>query len=287
MKNFLTNRSVLLVLLLILATIPGCSFSIGSANQNSGSNTAEAQPTPTSGQGDAAAGTAQSTSPDALVSDLYKQHDAKKSPFFQSENRGLVDKYFTKSLGDMIWNDAVQSHKDQGVGALDFDPLYNGQDFEIKNFKVGAADLKGDKATVTASFNNFGKPQTVKFLLVNEKNAWKISDVDYGSKMTLTGVFKGNFESKVDPPTEGFFEGKYQVGDTTCTVKAVKMAFEVRWAKGSGVEMFFANDGGDLSFSSESKDGGLQNTFAFEDEDYNVGTFMRADGKEFPVRKIK
>lgn len=284
MKTFLTSKIAILLLCTIAAI--GCSTA-GIANQNSSANnSAEAQPTPTAGQGEAAAGSAQ-TSPNALVADLYKQHDAKKGPFFQDKDRALVDKYFTKALGDMIWNDAVQSRKDQGVGALDFDPMYDGQDFEIKNFKVGAADLKGDKATVVASFHNFGKPQTVKFLMVNEKNAWKISDVDYGSKMTLTGVFKGNFESKVDSPTEGFFEGKYQVGDTTCTVKAVKMGFEVKWVKGSGVEMFFPSGDGSYNFASEKDAKGGENVFFFDDDNYDTGMFRRADGKEFPVKRSK
>ena len=87
----------------------------------------------------------------------------------------------------------------------------------------------------------------------------------------------------------GEFEGKFQVGDTTCTVKPVKMAFEVRWAKGSGVEMFFAEDRaerpGNFRFSTRRAE--KPNSFAFADENYNSGTFYRADGKEFPVNRIK
>lgn len=37
------------------------------------------------------------------------------------------------------------------------------------------------------------------------------------------------------------FEGNYQVGNTICTVKPVKMAFELRWAKGDGVMIFFGS----------------------------------------------
>lgn len=131
MKHIFTNKIILTAVLLTLTATMSCSFSVGSANQTSNSNVAEAQPTQTTGQGEAAAGAAQ-TSPNALVADLYKQHDDKKGPFFQDKDRGLVDKYFTKSLGDMIWKDSVDSHKEQGVGALDFDPMYNGQDFEIQ-----------------------------------------------------------------------------------------------------------------------------------------------------------
>ena len=43
---------------------------------------------------------AQTVAPDTIVKDLYKQHDAQKSPFFQTKNRALVDKYFDKNLAD-------------------------------------------------------------------------------------------------------------------------------------------------------------------------------------------
>ena len=65
-------------------------------------------------------------SPKALVADLYRQHNQKHSPFFQTRSRARVDQYFTKLLADLIWKDA---HGSKGeVGALDGDPLYNAQD---------------------------------------------------------------------------------------------------------------------------------------------------------------
>ena len=58
------------------------------------------------------------SSPEALVSDLYKQ---KSSPFFQTKDHGLVSKYFSERLAQLIWKDAVSSKGE--VGALDFDPV--------------------------------------------------------------------------------------------------------------------------------------------------------------------
>jgi len=58
-------------------------------------------------------------SPKALVADLYRQHNQKHSPFFQTRSRARVDQYFTKLLADLIWKDA---HGSKGeVGALDGD----------------------------------------------------------------------------------------------------------------------------------------------------------------------
>src|SRR5436190_22536078 len=70
----------------------------------------------------------------AIVSNLYA---AKTSPFSQTKNRALVDKYFTKELADMIWKDAITSKGE--VGAIDGDPLYNAQDMKIRNLVIGNA----------------------------------------------------------------------------------------------------------------------------------------------------
>ena len=64
--------------------------------------------------------------PDAVVRNLYAaQKNPKTSPFFQAKKRALVDKYFTKALADLLWKDVAGA---DGVGNLDFDPLYNAQD---------------------------------------------------------------------------------------------------------------------------------------------------------------
>jgi Protein of unknown function (DUF3828) len=180
----MTKKSVHFLLLLVVLTAFGCAAAIAADvyPQNTGpSNTsgyAVPQATPLKAQ----------TSPAALVADLYKQHDAKKSPFFQTKNRGLLDKYFTKSTADLIWNDAISSKGE--VGALDGDPLYNAQDIQIKKFAVGAEDIKGSAAAVPVTFENLGKKQKFTFDLVMENGAWKIQDIKYDDGSTLLGFFK-------------------------------------------------------------------------------------------------
>jgi hypothetical protein len=258
----------ILILITLSAFLAVACTTASVANQTNNTNAAAEATPASSGQG-SAGGAQMQTAPDALVADLYKQHDAKKSPFFQSKDRALVDKYFAKPLADMIWKDATRKNQNE-VGVLDGDPLYNAQ----------------DKATVVVTFDNFSAKQTLKFSLAQEKNAWKISDIDYGEAGTLVKWFKEGDGSQT-ATVEHNFSGKYQVGDTSCTVKPIKMAFEVYWTKGSGVETFFSNDGDNNSFSSEAKEGGFENTFAFDDDNYDKGKFMRADGKEFAVKRIK
>ena len=126
--------------------------------------------------------------PEALVAELYKAHDAEKSPFFQDKDRALVDHYFTKELADLMWKD-IKASKGE-VGAIDFDPLYNAQDTEIKNFVINQAKIDGAKATVVASFVNFDKQTRITFKLVKQGDAWKIGDIQYPEGHTLLKLYK-------------------------------------------------------------------------------------------------
>jgi hypothetical protein len=128
-------------------------------------------------------------SPNALVADLYRVHNAKHSPFFQTRSRALLYKYFAESLADMIWKDAVTAKGE--VGALDGDPLYDAQDTEIKKFAIGKPRYENGQAKVSVTFENFGKPRSFVFTLVNGRTGWKINDIEYGEGRSLRGYLKG------------------------------------------------------------------------------------------------
>lgn len=133
----------------------------------------------------------QPASPEGLVSALYKAHDSHHSPFFQTRSRLLVDKYFDRTLANLIWADARSSKGE--VGALDGDPLYNAQDIEIKNFKVGQAQNSStpSKAEVPVTFTNLGEKKNLTFMLTLVNATWKISDIKYEDGTTLKGLLKG------------------------------------------------------------------------------------------------
>jgi len=269
--------------LMSIVVVSACSFKASSSGGSENVNTNSSSNAATSGTPTEAGAETKAAPPETLVADLYKQHDAKKSPFFQTKDRALIDKYFTKPLGDLIWKDANENKNE--VGAISGDPLYNGQDLEIKNFAIGKGDIKGETAKVAATFLNFGEKQTVSYSLKLLNGAWKIDNIGYGGGDSLMKWLNETYSTKPNKETSvsGEFEGKYQIGETTCTVKPVKMAFEVRWAKGSGVEMFFAE--GDNTFTS-NPDKGEPNNFVFDDENYNTGQFLRGDGKTFAVKRI-
>ncbi|QQS34418.1 MAG: DUF3828 domain-containing protein [Acidobacteriota bacterium] len=232
-----------------------------------------------------AGGESQSSAAEALVADLYKQHDAKKSPFHQTSDRARVDKYFAKELADLIWKDALRP-SDEG-GSIDADPLYNAQDIDIKNFNIGTAKVTDDYAILPVTFTNFGQKQSLKFKMKRTGGNWKITDISYSPKDSLLTWLKANDSSTKTTTTaaSGEFEGKYRVGETTCTVSPDRMAFQVKWAKGSGSEYFFYKDAN--TFESEPDKSGGRNEFRFDDENYNSGTFVRADGKVFSVSRAR
>ena len=128
-------------------------------------------------------------SSNVLVADLYREHNRKHSPFFQTRSRALLYKYFTRSLADMIWKDAVHSKGE--VGAIDGDPLYDAQDMEIKKFAIGKPVYESGKAKVNVTFENFGQPKLFVFTLVNGRSGWRIDNIEYGEGRSLRGYLKG------------------------------------------------------------------------------------------------
>jgi hypothetical protein len=127
-------------------------------------------------------------SPNALVADLYRVHNRKQSPFFQTRSRALLYKYFEKDLADMIWKDAVKSKGE--VGAIDGDPLYDAQDMEIKKFAIAMPSYADGKARVNVTFENFKEPKSFVFILVNGRTGWRISNIEYGEGRSLRGYLK-------------------------------------------------------------------------------------------------
>lgn len=271
-----------LLLGVFLLSITNCSFSPKATTENVNvtvnANTANTAPE------NAAVETAaqKADTPESVLKDLYKTHDKNNGAIVQGKDRAILDKYFDKNLADVIWKD-MTTNRDE-VGVIDFDIFYNSQDAEIKNLSIGDAKISSNGAAVDVSFDNFGKKNLISYYLTKEKSVWKISNINYGANENLLKYFKDANQSTSD----GEFEGKYQIGETTCTVKPVKMAFEVRWEKGSGVEMFFSEgEANDKYIFASDPETGKANVFSFDDENYNSGIFYRADGKEFPIKRIK
>ena len=138
--------------------------------------------------------------PDTILKNLYKAHDAQKGPFFDRKNRSLAAEYFTKELAGLIVKDAVASKGE--VGAYEFDPLYQSQDPQVKNLKVGEVQWGGimkhktdepvkGLAVVIVTFKNNGKAYALPFSFQQQTDkTWRISDIQYSDGTSLAGLLK-------------------------------------------------------------------------------------------------
>ena len=125
--------------------------------------------------------------PDAVVRELYKVHKKGYGHVFVKEGRKLQQRFFDENLANLIWKDLTETPQDE-VGHLDFDPLYNAQDTRITRFRIGAATLEGDKATVHVTFQNYDRKENLKFLMTKTAAGWKVSNIDYGSGYDLLKI---------------------------------------------------------------------------------------------------
>lgn len=123
--------------------------------------------------------------PNVVVKNLYAAQAAGSGPFFQTQDRAALDKYFTKALAELIWKDAVSAKGE--VGAIDFDPLFGSQDPQITDFTIMDTGWGGDskfgppdEAVVQVTFKDSGKERMVSFQFKQGKDkVWKIYDVHY------------------------------------------------------------------------------------------------------------
>jgi hypothetical protein len=100
---------------------------------------------------------------------------------FVIENKAAKAKYLSKSL-IQLWAKA-DAHTPKGdVGPIDFDPVTNSQDPDVKSFKVEADKLETDKALIAVTITGHGAPrkaedQVIRYELVREAMDWKIDDI--------------------------------------------------------------------------------------------------------------
>ena len=97
-------------------------------------------------------------------------------------NKVARSKYLSKSLA-ALWARADARTRKGEVGPIDFDPVTNSQDPDVKSFKVTAEKQEGDKATIAVTIEGHQGPrpkpadQTVRYHLVEEDGQWKIDDI--------------------------------------------------------------------------------------------------------------
>ena len=124
-----------------------------------------------------------------LVAQLYKEHSGKSDPLQYPANKKLLPNYFYKPLLDLYLKDQEDSRGE--VGKIDFDPLYDAQDFEISDFNLVVLPNKNGAGYVAARFKNTGIDQEIIFALQRTKMGWRIADIQYKNGRSLWKILKG------------------------------------------------------------------------------------------------
>ncbi len=229
---------------------------------------------------------AAAVAPEQIVKNLYAAKGA-ANPFFQKKSRALVDKYFTRELADVIWKDATAPG--EGVGALDFDPLFYAQDVRITNLVVGKADANG---VVKVKFKNMGKDEEILYTLVKENAAskvWKIESVMYDDAEDLGSIIEYGMMTEAEmKAADGAnkLDGDYLVGAVKCSVTTNKSGYWAR-VKCDDQENFQVVDTESMTFGIfNPNEKGRRGNFA-RAADGSISEFVDASGKKTKVARVK
>ena len=128
--------------------------------------------------------TSAASDPAAILTAIYTRAAKGKGDggaAFVTESKAAKSKYLSKALV-ALWAKA-DAHTPKGdVGPIDFDPVTNSQEPDVKSFKVDAEKMEADKATLAVTMTghrNDRKPadMIVRYDFVREANSWKIDDI--------------------------------------------------------------------------------------------------------------
>jgi Protein of unknown function (DUF3828) len=135
-----------------------------------------------------AAPPAAANDPVAILNGIYTRvakGKGDKGGGFVTENKAAKAKYLSKSLID-LWAQADDHTPKDEVGPVDFDPVTNSQEPDVKSFKVAAEKLEADKAVVVVTMTGHrsrarAADNVIRYNFVREAGQWKIDDISGSS----------------------------------------------------------------------------------------------------------
>ena len=141
--------------------------------------------------------------PLALVNAVYARvARGKGGGAFVIESKAAKTKYLSKALVG-LWAKA-DAHTPKGdVGPVDFDPVTNSQEPDIKSFQAIAEKQEAEKAVIAVTITGHGPPRAkpadnaIRYHFVRDAGQWKIDDISGSSggepwsiREMLTGSLK-------------------------------------------------------------------------------------------------
>jgi hypothetical protein len=125
--------------------------------------------------------------PEAIVKTLYDSYLADQGFDYMSDK--LRPRYFTSATADLLKKVFARSEAENEPG-IDYEPLIDGQDGDVKGLAIVTTATAADKSTVEARFTSFEDKLTVIFDFVTENGAWKIDDIRNKQGNSLKAVAK-------------------------------------------------------------------------------------------------
>ena len=126
-----------------------------------------------------------SKDPLGIVTEIYARVTKGKGDQgggFVIDTKASRAKYLSKPLV-ALWDKADAATPKDEVGAIDFDPVTNSQDPDVKSVTTATEKLDADKATIAVTLTSHraervnAADQVIRFDFVHEGNKWKIDDI--------------------------------------------------------------------------------------------------------------
>lgn len=101
---------------------------------------------------------------------------------FVIDSKAAKAKYLSKPL-IALWAKADAATPKDEVGAIDFDPVTNSQDPDVKSFTLATEKLEADKATIAVTLTSHRAERTnpadnvIRYDFAHEGDSWKIDDI--------------------------------------------------------------------------------------------------------------
>ena len=144
--------------------------------------------------------------PVAIVNAIYARAAKGKGDgggAFIIESKAAKAKYLSKALV-ALWAKA-DAHTPKGdVGPVDFDPVTNSQEPDVKSFSVVTEKLEADKAVIAVTIAGRGAARekaadnTIRYNFVRDGGQWKIDDISGasdGEPWSIRGMLANSLKS--------------------------------------------------------------------------------------------
>jgi hypothetical protein len=126
--------------------------------------------------------------PLAIVNAIYARASRGKGDgggAFIIESKAAKAKYLSKSLVQLWAQVDAHTPKDD-VGPIDFDPVTNSQEPDVKSFKTVAEKLEADKDVIAVTITGHSAPRkaadkVIRYHFVRNGGQWKIDDISGSS----------------------------------------------------------------------------------------------------------